>query len=181
MNCPRCGENDVARINACMKTLPPIDRCAMEQFSGLENFRPQRRKDDPVHHPKHYTNHPSGVECITITRHMGFNLGNAMKYIWRADLKNGIEDLEKALWYITDEIAKRKEYKYPPEQCGELKFTQGDCPACGCPGGQVHSCADYARTKRPNGSIASHLLTFLMGGAFGFACTVILYNVLSRW
>lgn len=39
---------------------------------------------------------------------MGFNLGNAMKYIWRADLKNGIEDLEKAAWYIEDEIAKRK-------------------------------------------------------------------------
>ncbi len=36
---------------------------------------------DPVNHPKHYTAHPSGVECITITEHMGFNLGNAMKYI----------------------------------------------------------------------------------------------------
>ncbi len=64
---------------------------------------------DPVNHPKHYTNHPSGVECIEITRHMGFNLGNAMKYIWRADLKNNaIEDLEKAVWYINDEIQKRK-------------------------------------------------------------------------
>lgn len=64
---------------------------------------------DPVNHPKHYTNHPSGIECIEITRHMGFNLGNAMKYIWRADLKNNaIEDLEKAVWYINDEIHKRK-------------------------------------------------------------------------
>ena len=64
---------------------------------------------DPVNHPKHYTNHPSGVECIEITRHMGFNLGNAMKYIWRADLKNdAIEDLEKAVWYLNDEIQKRK-------------------------------------------------------------------------
>lgn len=64
---------------------------------------------DPVNHPKHYTAHPSGVECIQITRHMGFNLGNAMKYIWRADLKdNAIEDLEKAVWYIRDEIEKRK-------------------------------------------------------------------------
>jgi hypothetical protein len=64
---------------------------------------------DPVNHPKHYTNHPSGVECIEITRHMGFNLGNAMKYIWRADLKNdAIEDLEKAVWYLKDEIQKRK-------------------------------------------------------------------------
>lgn len=63
---------------------------------------------DPVNHPKHYTNHPSGVECIQITRHMGFNLGNAMKYIWRADLKNGLEDLRKAAWYIQDEIEKRE-------------------------------------------------------------------------
>jgi hypothetical protein len=63
---------------------------------------------DPVNHPRHYLNHPSGVECIQITRHMGFNLGNAIKYIWRADLKNGLEDLEKAAWYIQDEIAKRK-------------------------------------------------------------------------
>lgn len=64
--------------------------------------------NDPVNHPKHYTSHPSGVECITVTRHMSFNLGNAIKYIWRADMKNGIEDLAKAAWYIADEIAKRK-------------------------------------------------------------------------
>lgn len=63
---------------------------------------------DPVHHPKHYTAHPSGVECIAITEHMGFCLGNAVKYIWRADLKsNAIEDLEKARWYIDREIARR--------------------------------------------------------------------------
>ena len=63
---------------------------------------------DNVNHPKHYTAHPSGIECITITEHMGFCLGNAMKYIWRADLKNdAIEDLEKARWYIEREIARR--------------------------------------------------------------------------
>jgi hypothetical protein len=64
---------------------------------------------DAVNHPTHYTSHPSGVECITITEHMGFCLGNAVKYIWRADLKGGIEDLEKARWYIEREIVKRKE------------------------------------------------------------------------
>jgi hypothetical protein len=63
---------------------------------------------DPVNHPKHYTTHPSGVECIQITEHMGFNLGNAIKYIWRADEKNdAIEDLRKAVWYVQREIAKR--------------------------------------------------------------------------
>jgi hypothetical protein len=65
--------------------------------------------NDNVNHPRHYTKHPSGVECIQITEHMSFNLGNAMKYIWRADLKgNQIEDLEKALWYINREIQRIK-------------------------------------------------------------------------
>ena len=63
---------------------------------------------DPVNHPKHYTAHPSGVECIHITEHMGFCLGNAVKYIWRADLKlDAIEDLKKARWYLDREIALR--------------------------------------------------------------------------
>lgn len=68
--------------------------------------------DDPeVNHPKHYTEHPSGVECIDITRHMNFNLGNTVKYIWRAGLKGDgveIQDLEKAKWYLNDEIKRRK-------------------------------------------------------------------------
>jgi len=66
-------------------------------------------KKDNVNHPEHYTDHPSGIECIEVTRHMGFNLGNAVKYIWRADLKgNDIEDMKKARWYIDDEIKKRE-------------------------------------------------------------------------
>jgi hypothetical protein len=64
---------------------------------------------DAVNHPKHYTQHPSGVECIQITEHMNFCLGNAVKYIWRADLKNDdIEDLEKAVWYVQREIRRRR-------------------------------------------------------------------------
>lgn len=64
---------------------------------------------DSVNHPRHYTAHPSGVECITITRHMGFNIGNAIKYLWRADQKGSpIEDLKKAAWYIADEIKRRE-------------------------------------------------------------------------
>ena len=62
---------------------------------------------DNVNHPKHYTQHPSGVECIQITEYMNFCLGNAIKYIWRADLKGGTEDLQKAVWYIEREIKRR--------------------------------------------------------------------------
>jgi len=53
--------------------------------------------------PHHYKEHPSGVECIVITRHMGFNLGNVVKYLWRNGLKgneSSLDDLKKALWYL---------------------------------------------------------------------------------
>jgi len=64
---------------------------------------------DVVNHPPHYTTHPSGVECIQITEHMSFNLGNALKYIWRCDLKkDAIEDLKKAQWYLAQELDKRE-------------------------------------------------------------------------
>lgn len=72
-----------------------------------------KNKNDQVNHPKHYTSDPSGIECIDITRHRNFNIGNAIKYLWRAGLKidadkssinKQIEDLEKAVWYIVDEI-----------------------------------------------------------------------------
>lgn len=62
---------------------------------------------DQVNHPLHYTSDPSGVECIQITRHRNFNIGNAFKYLWRAGLKDDnrhIEDLQKAIFYIKDEI-----------------------------------------------------------------------------
>lgn len=68
---------------------------------------------DNVNHPKHYTSDPSGIECIQVTRHRNFNVGNAIKYLWRAGLKQDadkesiqkeIEDLNKAIWYIIDEI-----------------------------------------------------------------------------
>lgn len=64
---------------------------------------------DPVNRPRHYNAHPSGVECITVTEHMGFCLGNAVKYIWRADLKSdALEDLRKAQWYLAREITRRE-------------------------------------------------------------------------
>jgi len=74
-----------------------------------KNTSTRKTKHDPVNHPSHYTSHPSGVECIDITEHFNFNLGNAIKYVWRAGLKGKtIEDLEKAIWYIQREIERRK-------------------------------------------------------------------------
>lgn len=60
---------------------------------------------DAVNHPDHYTSHPSGIECLQITRWMNFNVGNAFKYCWRAPYKGKrFEDLKKAVFYIDDEI-----------------------------------------------------------------------------
>src|ERR1019366_6491468 len=55
----------------------------------------------PENHPKHERTVCSGVEAITVTEHMNFNVGNAMKYLWRSEHKNGLEDLKKALWYVS--------------------------------------------------------------------------------
>jgi hypothetical protein len=65
---------------------------------------------ETVNNPKHYNSHPSGLECIQVTEHMNFCLGNAVKYIWRADEKHddgGLEDLHKAIWYLQRELIKR--------------------------------------------------------------------------
>lgn len=83
-------------------------------YPAADNGERRRMTDkdaDPVNKPTHYRSHASGVECITITEHMNFCLGNAVKYIWRGaeDLKGeGLRDLEKAAWYINREIERRK-------------------------------------------------------------------------
>lgn len=71
-------------------------------------------KHNNVNHPAHYNSSEAKctcgrrIECIDVTRHLNFNIGNAMKYLWRCDAKgHDIEDLQKALWYINDELAQR--------------------------------------------------------------------------
>lgn len=63
------------------------------------------RAREMVDHPAHYNAHPSGVECIDIIEHMTFNVGAAVKHLWRAGLKgSALEDLRKAAWYLQREI-----------------------------------------------------------------------------
>ncbi|MDR0658565.1 MAG: DUF3310 domain-containing protein [Mediterranea sp.] len=74
-----------------------------------------------VNHPAHYTSHPSGIECIQVIEHYNFNVGNAIKYLWRSGIKQEegkdsqekqIEDLQKAVWYIEREIRRIKSGTY---------------------------------------------------------------------
>ena len=73
-----------------------------------------------VNHPSHYNSSVPGIECIEVARHFDFDMGNAIKYLWRAGHKTEadttaidkqIEDLQKAIWYINDEIATLKKMK----------------------------------------------------------------------
>lgn len=67
------------------------------------------REIDSKINPSHYKSHPSGIECIDVIEHMTLNVGNAIKYLWRAGLKSEETtevDLRKALWYIEREIAR---------------------------------------------------------------------------
>lgn len=85
------------------------ETAAIAKYGSMWRCRKHAKAQDAVNRPPHYTSHPSGVECIVVTEHMNFCLGNAMKYIWRADSKgNAVEDLEKARWYLDREIARRK-------------------------------------------------------------------------
>lgn len=60
-----------------------------------------------VDHPPHCNSNPSGIECIDVVEHLSFNIGNAIKYLWRCEAKwNTKQDLEKAKWYIDREIAR---------------------------------------------------------------------------
>lgn len=74
---------------------------------GMATSVLKNNANENVNHPPHYNSHPSGVECIDIIEHWSYNLGAAVKYIWRAGLKPGadhVEDLQKAVWYIEREI-----------------------------------------------------------------------------
>ena len=88
-------------------------------MEGMESME----GSDLVNHPPHYTENPTGVECIQVTEHMDFCLGNAMKYIWRVAFGNKegnkhVQDLQKAIWYLKRSI--NTTYNNP-----DIKSTSG--------------------------------------------------------
>ena len=68
--------------------------------------------NDIINHPSHYNSNLAHcecgrkIECIDITRNFDFVLGNALKYIWRSEHKNGAEDIQKAIWYLNYHLKK---------------------------------------------------------------------------
>jgi len=129
--CPHCGEDwwehhecegtrrEAAEQEALAKAINEKlieDKLAWAEYESARMKKEQsvlHSNHDPVHAPKHYTSHPSGVECIDVTKHYNFQIGNAMKYLWRQGLKDEvgldsvekqIQDCEKAVWYITSFI-----------------------------------------------------------------------------
>ena len=92
---------------------------AMQLLKCFIDRKDKEQNADSVNHPAHYNSHPSGIECIEIARHHNFNIGNTIKYLWRAGLKSEegmedtdkqVEDLNKAIWYIQDEIKRITEF-----------------------------------------------------------------------
>ena len=76
---------------------------------------------DNVNQPKHYTSHASGIECIQIAELLPFNLGNAIKYLWRSDLKwDKQEDTKKAIFYLRRQAKLNKEPTYTSFEYNKL-------------------------------------------------------------
>lgn len=116
--CPVCcqisidyPEGDTASCGICKREMEPYHepakKLSVDPSAVKALFNKVLDASDRIN-PSHYKSHPSKIECIEVTRHMSFNIGNAIKYLWRCDLKNGLEDLKKAAWYINDEIKKRE-------------------------------------------------------------------------
>lgn len=84
------------------------DEGSPEPFEPLAGWERELLNREWVNQPKHYTSHPSGIECIEIVEHFNFNVGNVIKYVWRAGLKTDdpLTDLSKAKFYIEREIAR---------------------------------------------------------------------------
>ena len=60
-----------------------------------------KSSNDLVNHPKHYTEDPSGVECIELTSCLSAPISNSLKYLWRCGLKDeDIQELGKAMFYL---------------------------------------------------------------------------------
>lgn len=76
---------------------------------GGQKVMQQILEREMVNHPDHYQGNKMEVIDIIEDYELGFNLGNTIKYVLRADKKgNKKQDLEKAIWYLERELSKFK-------------------------------------------------------------------------
>ena len=93
-------DNDITSDGSYFISHRNVDNCEIIAMRPVKKL-----KDDPVSNPSHYTKHSSGIECIEVTKHHSFCIGNAIKYIWRHEDKGKkVEDLKKAIWYLETQI-----------------------------------------------------------------------------
>lgn len=78
-----------------------------------EKKPPKQNQEERVNHPSHYT--WGKVETIDLVRSLltdgeysGYLKGNILKYVHRYEHKNGVEDLEKAQWYLKELVHETK-------------------------------------------------------------------------
>lgn len=96
-----CREDDVPCVNCKNTALPHSEEYNYRTFL----WQPIVKETNNVNHPSHYNQ--GGIECIdAMVSAFGkeavgnFCICNAFKYVWRAKQKNGVEDLDKAIWYL---------------------------------------------------------------------------------
>ena len=140
--CDNC-KHRLTALGVCGNTLCPK---SANYVYGSNLYVPP----DPINHPPHYTQHPSGVECITITEHYNFNVGNAIKYLWRAGLKDGADaadDLRKAAWYVQREIDRPIQPTEATVYCGlcDVSLTSPFCPNQSCPQSPLYVLTDHPK------------------------------------
>jgi len=109
----RLWETDIDELKECVaaaRHLRPTKHTRSQCLTARFDPRPaEEQQPDLVNHPPHYTGNANGVECIDVVEDLGFCIGNAIKYLWRADEKdNALQDLQKARWYIDREINRRE-------------------------------------------------------------------------
>jgi hypothetical protein len=101
---PSLATSSLRRFNAATDQRAFESRIQNDSEVAQPKAGPADVAEDAIN-PSHYRKHPSGIECIEITRHLNFNVGNAIKYLWRhMDKGDPVENLKKAQWYIDDEI-----------------------------------------------------------------------------
>lgn len=89
---------ETARVLAVTDGHHASERAATRILEQLRRHEEEGKPPDTVDHPPHYAN---GVECIDIAEHLSFNVGNALKYVWRRHAKGDpVENLRKAEWYL---------------------------------------------------------------------------------